>query len=128
MQFVLVGSIFLVHLHCSPTFSMDRHLATTVSNCSKLSPHFVHFFAILHRWWWIRRLRSTLVPQFATSQASSLFFIVRQLSFEDCRLKDEEQTTIFAAGKPCIVAPEEYATRPRRYSSFLSANEKRMSQ
>ena len=49
-------------------------------------------------------------------------------SFEDCRLKDEEQTTIFAAGKPCIVAPEEYATRPRRYSSLLSANEKRMSQ
>ena len=40
LKFVLVGSIFLVHLHCSPPFSMDRHLATTVSNCSKLSPVF----------------------------------------------------------------------------------------
>ena len=69
-----------------------------------------------------------IAPSYPNSQASSLFFIVRQLSFEDCRLKDKEQTTIFAAGKPCIVAPEEYATRPRRYSSLLSANEKRMSQ
>ena len=39
-KFFPVGGKFLVHLHCSPPFSMDRHLATTVSNCSKLSPVF----------------------------------------------------------------------------------------
>ena len=40
---------FLVHLHCSPLFSMDRDLATTVSNCSILSPvfaNFWHFFSL----------------------------------------------------------------------------------
>ena len=37
LKFFPVGSIFLVHLHYSPPFSMDCHLAVTVSNCSKLS-------------------------------------------------------------------------------------------
>ena len=122
LKFFSVGSWFLVYLHCSPPFLMDRHLTTTVSNCSKLSTPFVQFFAILHRWWWVSRIRNIFVGQFNTSwEASSLLFAVLQFSFEDCRVKDEEYTTIFAARKPSIVIPKEYATNPRRYlSPFFS--------
>ena len=114
MKFFPVGSWFLVHHHCSPPFPMNRHLATTVSNCSKLLPPFAQFFSILHRWWWVRAIHSIFVGHFVTLwQASSLFFAVLQVFFEDCYVKDNEYATIFAARKPSIVAHEKYATNPR---------------